>query len=251
MPRGKKSDQSATADMSGNESAASQHSQRHTRNHPVGLLAYVPVNQLNQHLRDRREASQLSVVEERAHVEADDNDQAVPQDEPTEELSKSDRMVPISDALVVKRDTVKLDRPQSTIPRPTPIIDLMPTPPHLKSRTTAFTNRPVFELGTSPISKKEEDPITIAPAKESSDSVLNRILSSLERQSGSLEKMSVSIDQQSKSLEHLTIRVDAIEERRSQRSSRSHSRASGRGETKQENDVPAQALESALLNSRE
>ena len=62
--------------------------------------------------------------------------------------------------------------------------------------------------------------------------------------------MSVSIDQQSKSLEHLTIRVDAIEERRSQRSSRSHSRASGRGETKQENDIPAQALESALLNSK-
>ena len=241
MPRGKKSDQSAIADMSGNESAASQQSQRHTRNHPVGLLAYVPVNQLNQHLRDRREASQLSVVEERAHIEADDNDQAVPQDEPTEELSKSDRMVPISDTLVVKRDTVKLDRPQSTIPRPTPIIDLMPTPPHLKSRTTgpqfvtppgqrnpslwdkvwdvfdinetpypkpgsfekrshptpiknehpgkrrntnpddAFTSRPVFELGTSPTSKKEEDPITIAPAKESSDSVLNRILSSLER----------------------------------------------------------------------
>ena len=63
--------------------------------------------------------------------------------------------------------------------------------------------------------------------------------------------MSISIDNQSKSLEQLTTRVDAIEERRSQRSSRSQSRASGRGENRQPYDVPAQVLESALLNSRE
>jgi hypothetical protein len=105
----------------------------------------------------------------------------------------------------------------------------------------AFT---VFELGTSPPSKEEEDPITIAPAKESSDTILNRILSRLEQQFDLIERCS-------KSLEHLAIRVDAIKERSSQRSSRSHSRASGRGENKQKNDVvPPQALESAL-NSRE
>ena len=301
MPRGKKSDQSATAELSGNESAASQRSQRHTRTHPVGLLAYVPVNQLNQHLRDRREASHLSVVEEGAYVEADDQAQ-------DETIELSDKMVPVSDALVVKRDTIKLDHPQGAIPRPTPIVDLMPTPPHLKSRTTgpqfdtppgqrnpslwdkawdvfdinetpypkpgsfekrshptpiknehpgkrrntnpddAFTSRPAFDFGTSTVSKKEEDPISLAPAKEPSDPVLNSILSRL---SGSLEKMSISIDNQSKSLEQLTTRVDAIEERRSQRSSRSQSRASGRGESRQPYDVPAKALESALLNSRE
>jgi hypothetical protein len=114
----------------------------------------------------------------------------------------------------------------------------------------AFIKCPVFELGTFPSAKKEEDPITIVPAKESSDPILNRILSHLEQQSDSLEKPSFSIDQQSKSLEHLAIRVDAIEERRSQRSSRSHSRPEARGENKQKKDVPAQALES-LLNSRE
>ena len=244
----------------------------------------------------------MSVVEEGAYVEADDQAQ-------DETIELSDKMVPVSDALVVKRDTIKLDHPQGAIPRPTPIVDLMPTPPHLKSRTTgpqfdtppgqrnpslwdkawdvfdinetpypkpgsfekrshptpiknehpgkrrntnpddAFTSRPAFDFETSAVSKKEEDPISLAPAKEPSDPVLNSILSRL---SGSLEKMSISIDNQSKSLEQLTTRVDAIEERRSQRSSRSQSRASERGENKQQNDaVPAQALESALLNSRE
>ena len=243
----------------------------------------------------------MSVVEEGAYVEADDQAQ-------DETIELSDKMVPVSDALVVKRDTIKLDHPQGAIPRPTPIVDLMPTPPHLKSRTTgpqfdtppgqrnpslwdkawdvfdinetpypkpgsfekrshptpiknehpgkrrntnpddAFTSRPAFDFGTSTVSKKEEDPISLAPAKEPSDPVLNSILSRL---SGSLEKMSISIDNQSKSLEQLTTRVDAIEERRSQRSSRSQSRASGRGEIRQPYDVPAKALESALLNSRE
>jgi hypothetical protein len=101
MPRGKNSDPSATVDMSGNESAASQHSQSHTRNHPVGSLAYMPVNQLNQHLHDRHEASQLSVVEERAYIETDGRDQT--QDEPIGEPSNSDRMVPISDAHCVHK----------------------------------------------------------------------------------------------------------------------------------------------------
>jgi hypothetical protein len=317
MPRGKNPDQSATTDMSGNESAASQHSQRHTRNHPVGSLAYIPVNQLNQHLRDRREASKLSVVEERAYIETDDHDQT--QDEPIGEPSNSDRSVRISDALVIKqRETIKIDRPQSTISRPTPIVDFISTPPHLQGRNTgpqfittpgqmnqslwdkvwdvidanvietpypksgsfekrshptpiknehpgkrrntnpddAFTSRPVFESDAFTVAKKEDEHPIISKNRPNL-LILNRILSKLEQQSGSLEqlsksleKQSISIDQQSKFLEHLTIRVDAIEERRSQRSSRSHSRASINGE-KQKNDVPAQALESALLTSRE
>jgi hypothetical protein len=75
----------------------------------------------------------LSVVEERAYIETDDHDQT--QDEPIGEHSNSDRMVPISDALVVKqRETIKFDCPQSTISRPTPIVDFIPTPPHLQGR---------------------------------------------------------------------------------------------------------------------
>jgi hypothetical protein len=237
MPRGKKSDQSATADMSGNESAASQHSQRHTCNHPVGSLTYIPVNQLNQHRRDRREASQLSVVEECAFIETDDHDQI--QDESIGESSNSDRMVPISDSLIVKqREAIKIDHPQSTISGPTPIVDFIPTPPHLQNRNTdpqfittpgqrnqslwnkvwdvidanvietpshptpiknehpgkrrntnpddAFTSRFVFESNVFTAAKKEHEHPVVSE-KEPSESILNRILSKLEQQSGSLE----------------------------------------------------------------
>lgn len=115
---------------------------------------------------------------------------------------------------------------------PTPIKNEHPGKRHNTNPDDTFIKCPVFELGTFLSTKKEEDPIIIVPVKVSSDPILNRIHSHPEQQSDSIEKLSVSINQQSKSLEHLIIRVDAIEECRSQRCSRSHSRASGRGENK-------------------
>ena len=113
-----------------------------------------------------------------------------------------------------------------------------PAPPIFPQQTRAT---PRDEVDINPQHEDddhvEEHQISVSP-KESSEPILDRILSLLERQS--------------KTLEQLNTRIDAIEESRSERSSRSQSRASEKARTKPRSEnASTRALKTTLLHSRE